>query len=292
MKKLFSLLFASFVAMAVSAASYGIMINGTDFHEATANPTPGDPSFQEYMALNVQVPANATLQLYDNDNKAGWAVDLDAASVAGIVKDGDHYTCAAGGCFSFYIKLKYQHDQLYIGNGECTPGGGGGQGQGGGQGGGQTGDGNPRYYWKGWVDGSDVEPDASTMFEDGVSAITVTENAYLFVLYQVDGAQGVQYMTEACVDGVSHTTLYVDGNGGYEKLHLGAGEYDLYLYDNGNGTLELSTEVLPGKTLVGGGQAQGFEQVRAQKTVNKSLVNGQMVITVDGVRYNANGVRL
>ena len=128
MKKSFLIVAVLLLAVAVNAASYGIMINGTDYHAGELNPTPLDPSFQEYQVLNVSVPANATLQLWDKDNNAGWAVDLDGASVAGITRSGDHYVCSTAGCYDFYIKLKYENDQLYIGacqGGGDTPGGGG-----------------------------------------------------------------------------------------------------------------------------------------------------------------------
>ncbi len=113
-------------------ASYGIMINGTDYHAGTKNESPLDPSFTEYAVTGVSVANGATLQLWDKNNNAGWAVDLDQASVAGITRDGDHYNCTAEGCYDFYIKLKMNQDQLYIGScsgGGDTPGGGGGTGE-------------------------------------------------------------------------------------------------------------------------------------------------------------------
>ena len=128
MKKSFLFLLAIVVmcAMPMSAASYGIMINGTDYHAGTLNPSPLDPSFTEYAVTSVTVQNGAMLQLWDADNSAGWAVDLDGASVSGITRSGDHYVCSKEGCYDFYIKLKWQNDQLYIGSGNCSGGGGGG----------------------------------------------------------------------------------------------------------------------------------------------------------------------
>ena len=131
MRKFFLFATTLFCTLSLSAASYGIMINGTDYHAGTLNPSPLDPSFQEYAVTGVSVAAGATLQLWDQDNSAGWAVDLDAASVAGITRDGDHYSCSTAGCYDFYIKLKMNADQLYIG--ACS--GGGEQGGSGEQGG-------------------------------------------------------------------------------------------------------------------------------------------------------------
>ena len=80
-----------------------------------------------------------------------------------------------------------------------------------------------------------------------MAALTVYSDAYLFVIYQVDGQPGVQYMTTDYVDGPTHATLVTTG---FEKMHVTAGTYTLYLYDNQDGTLELSTEPMAGKTLV------------------------------------------
>ena len=90
MKKTLLLTAGVLCTLLAFGAEYGIMINGTDFHAGTLNSNPGDASFTEYMALGVSVSSGATLQLYDNENKAGWAVDLDGASVEGISRDGDH----------------------------------------------------------------------------------------------------------------------------------------------------------------------------------------------------------
>ena len=128
MKRILFFATAVICSLSLSAASYGIMINGTDYHAGTKNDSPLDPSFQEYAVLSVTVASGSTLQLWDQDNNAGWAVDLDQASVAGITRDGDHYNCTTDGCYDFYIKLKMNADQLYIGNGNCNGGGGGGGG--------------------------------------------------------------------------------------------------------------------------------------------------------------------
>jgi len=254
------------------AQSYGIMINGSDFHAGELNPNPGDPSFTEYMILGVQVAEGATLQLWDQDNKAGWAVDLDGASTTKIVKDGDHYVCNAAGCYDFYIKLKFNADQLYIGETECD----GGQGGQGGQGG-TTGD--AYWYWKGFVDNVELNNEMEGgVFDGGLSEITVNEAGYIFVVYQVHGVPGVQYMTDGWLGTeLTHATMSNCGtctNG--NKLYIPAGTYTLYLYDNGDGTVELSREPLAGKTLVGG--AQAIENTEVAEKAHKVIIDGQLRI--------------
>lgn len=102
------------------AASYGILVNGKMYYQgAKVDEFEG---FTQYLA-NVQVVSGDKLQLYDYENKAGWAVDLNTYSESGFTRDGDHYNATVSGCYAFYIKLKYQEDELYIGNGsDCGEG--------------------------------------------------------------------------------------------------------------------------------------------------------------------------
>ena len=110
------------VCAGMSAASYGILVNGNYYFAGTKNESPMDPSFEEWQALGVPVEAGDELQLYDRENNAAWAVTLDTWSVAGFSLAGDHYTCTVSGCYDFYIKLKWQEDQLYVGphEGDCS----------------------------------------------------------------------------------------------------------------------------------------------------------------------------
>lgn len=291
MKKLFTLLLALASVCGLEAASYGILVNTNQFYVGTKNNNPADASFQEYMVLTVQLKNGDKVQLYDKDNKAAWAVNLDGASVQTITKAGsDYYTCTADGCYDFYIKLKMNQDQLYVGQSQsCTnpakPEAIGGSDTPNPPAG--TGEGNPRYYYKGHIDGEDNEPSEATLFKGGMANLKVYEHAYIFVIYQVDGAAGVQYMTASYVDGPSHCTLLTTGN---EKFHLGPGDHKLYLYDNGNGTLELSTEPLAGKTLVNPGSA--LTDVAATIKAEKCIINGQVVILRGNKHYNLLGAEI
>ena len=57
MKKSFFLaLFCLLVPVTtISADSYGILVNGNKYYAGTLNPTPMDPSFDEYQCLGVPV---------------------------------------------------------------------------------------------------------------------------------------------------------------------------------------------------------------------------------------------
>ena len=75
------------------------------------------------------------------------------------------------------------------------------------------------------------------------------EKNYVFVIYQVHGVAGVQYMATAgnVVEGVTHATLSPSGSG---KFVIPAGTKKVYLYDNGNNTVEISTQPISGKKLI------------------------------------------
>ena len=96
------------------AGNYGILVNGTTYF---AGELTGEfEGFTQYLA-HVQVANGDQLKLYDAENQAAWVVNLNTYSVAGFTRDGDHYNATVSGCYDFYIKLKYEQDELYIGAG-------------------------------------------------------------------------------------------------------------------------------------------------------------------------------
>lgn len=239
--------------------SYGILVNGHTYYEGTL--VDEFEGFTQYRA-HVQVSAGDYCQLYDKDNQAAWAVTLNTASVSGFTLNNDRYDISADGCYDFYIKLKYQADELYIGNGsDCGDGeeisGGGGGGGGGDP---QPGGGAKDYYLKGYCNGADIEqPTYDELFENGILEYTFTGDAYnmgyFFILVCDKGQKvGVGYMTTEFVSGVTHATLTKDGQ---QKFGVPEGSVTFYLYDNEDGTFELSTEELPGKKLVDSDDAPG-----------------------------------
>lgn len=124
MKRLYAFILLVLVSFAAVAQSYGIMVNDKDYYAGAPNPSALDPAFQEFMVLNVSLKNNDKVQLYDAANKAGWAVKLDNASVSTIVLATNYYNVTSDGCYDFYIKLQYENDQLYVGEGkDCGNGG-------------------------------------------------------------------------------------------------------------------------------------------------------------------------
>lgn len=114
MKKLFTLIIGLCTVIAMQAASYGILVNGQTFIEG--EPAGEFDGYQQYLS-HVQVKSGDYYQLYDADNQAAWAVDLDQYSETGFTRNGDRYDVSVDGCYDFYIKLKFGQDLLYIGHG-------------------------------------------------------------------------------------------------------------------------------------------------------------------------------
>ena len=163
MKKTFLMMAAMMISMLMQAASYGILVNGTTYF--AGEPAGEFEGFQQYLA-HVQVKSGDFCQLCDVDNKAVWAVDLNTASVSGFTRNGNRYEVSVSGCYDFYIKLKYQQDELYIGQGSNCGEGIDISGLGGGQGGEEPDDVN--YYAMGWINAADAGETAYETYDDNL----------------------------------------------------------------------------------------------------------------------------
>ncbi|MDY6374384.1 MAG: alpha-amylase family glycosyl hydrolase, partial [Bacteroidales bacterium] len=250
---------------ATPTTGFSILVNGVNY-PATAVGEPDAQGRDQYMA-SAYVEAGQTVSCYDNANAVEWTIcTLDPyGSYQSFTMSGTgsscKLTCNVAGCYDFYIKLAFNDDVIYIGPGtSCSQQGGQQGGEQGGNQGGQQGGGTATdhiWYFKGWINGADVEPSGETRFENGIAEYNFTADSYVFVLYQVHGEPGVQYMAKTYTTGVTHGTLSTSGS---EKIMIPAGTKKLYLYDNGDGTVEISTQVMSGKALVDGGQQGGGEQ--------------------------------
>ena len=116
MRKSFLLVVAMLCASMSFAQSYGILVNDSMYFAGSY--VEEFEGFQQYLA-HVQVSSGDKLQLYDYENKAAWAVKLNTYSEAGFtyVSTDKCYRASVDGCYDFYIKLKYNADELYIGPG-------------------------------------------------------------------------------------------------------------------------------------------------------------------------------
>ncbi len=229
-------------------ASYGILINGTTYYAGTLNPAPMDPSFEEYQVLGVPVKANDQLKLYNRTIGDAWTVTLDAASTAEITLSGESYVCSADGCYDFYIKLKYEADQLYIGatSGDCsgnqgetiTPGEGGNEGEGG-----DNPDGGEilpsDFYLMGYINGEDYNGYDYKFNADNTLSIQFTETSYVYLLT----GDGREYMATAYIEPAEAAvgTFATTGPNSNQKMGVPGGvDVHFTLADNGDDTYTLS----------------------------------------------------
>ena len=161
MKKIFTFFAAALTALSMSAASYGILVNGKTYF---AGELTGEfEGFQQYLA-HVQVKAGDFCQLCNGENQAVWAVDINPASVEGFTRNGNQYSVTTDGCYDFYIKLKYEADELYIGPGSNC---GDGIDISGGGGGGEEPD-DVNYYAMGWINAADAGETAYDTYDDNL----------------------------------------------------------------------------------------------------------------------------
>ncbi|MBR6304661.1 MAG: hypothetical protein IKR37_03415 [Paludibacteraceae bacterium] len=279
MKKIFAFVAAALMTLSMSAASYGILVNGNTYFAGTH--TDDFEGFQQYLA-HVQLSAGDYCQLCDADNQAVWAVDLNPASVTGFTRNGERYEVTVSGCYDFYIKLKYQADELYIGPGsDC------GEGidiSGGGQGGGQGGEGGEdedvNYYAIGWINGADHGEAAYDTFEDEYLFVDgkLTINCQMGSYIAIKDHMGNFYYskTETTIADNSVTMDWANGWQGCQKWAIPEGVNYIIMrkasYKN-----QIVLERVD-KATYDAYHLQGVENTVVSEKAHKMIVNGQLVI--------------
>ena len=296
MKKIYALFAAVLMTVSLSAATYGILVNDKMYYQATALGEKDHQGRDQYK-VSVTLAQGDKWCVYDAENKASFAVAIeegDGSAKSSFTEGAEEATCKVAGCYDFYIKLKWEDNSLWVQSGSnCTatgvditaPGGGG-------QGGGV--EGNPRYYYKMYTASDETwhEPSEETLFDHGVAdVIAYTGNAYVFVLYQVDGQGGVQYRTEQFVDATHRQArLVLEGPSDWQ---LPAGVTNLYLYDNEDGSLTVSADPIPGKKLADPQPVQqGVENTQAPEKARKVIIDGQLRIVRGDKIFDATGRQL
>ena len=218
MKKIFMLMAAMVCAAGMFAQSYGVLVNGKVYYQGQK--VDEFEGFQQYLA-HVKVASGDQLQLCDAENRAVWVVDLNPASVDGITREGDIYKATVSGCYDFYIKLKYQADELYIGAGtDC------------GEGIDISGlddvdEDDVNYYAIGWINGADNgeaaydQYDDNMLFVDGKLTIDCQMGSYI----AIKDHKGNYYYsrTQTTIENSSVTMDWANGWSGCEKWAIPEG---------------------------------------------------------------------
>ena len=98
----------------VVGSKYKIIVGGNTY-ETLHNTSPLDPSFDEWYVTGVSAKAGDEMLAYNAETKVSWTIGtLDSAS-KGWAMQGGKIICLEDGTYDFYLKFKWQNDQVYIG---------------------------------------------------------------------------------------------------------------------------------------------------------------------------------
>ena len=292
MKKIFSIFAAALMTLSMSAASYGILVNGNTYFAGTH--TDDFEGFQQYLA-HVQLNAGDYCQLCDAENRAVWAVDLNPASVAGFTRNGDKYEVSVSGCYDFYIKLKYEADELYIGPGsDCGEGidisGGQGQGGEGGE------DEDVNYYAIGWINGADHGEAAYDTYEDEYLFVDgkLTINCQMGSYIAIKDHMGNFYYskTETTIANESVTMEWANGWQGCQKWAIPEGVNYIIIRSAAYKNKLVLERVDKATYDAYHYNTQGIEKTEVSEKAHKVIIDGQLRIVREDKIFDATGRQL
>ena len=300
MKKIFTLFAAALMTVSLSAASFGILVNGKMYFAGEdIGQDPYGEGFQQYLA-HVPVSSGDFLQLCDaGSSYATWAVDLNTSSVDGFTRDGNKYNVTVSGCYDFYIKIKDKQDQLYIGNGSNCGSGvdiTGGQGGQGGQGGGVDDD-DVLYYAMGWINGEDHGETAydkfeeEYLFEDGKLTIDCKMGSYIAIK---DHMGNFYYSkTQTTIANTSVTYDWANGWSGGQKWAIPQGVNYIIMRSatfKGQIVLERVDKETYDAYHIEGNQA--VDEIQATEKAHKVFIDGQLRIVRGDKVFDITGRQL
>jgi hypothetical protein len=104
---------------------YYICVNGNEYYKANALGTADMQGREQFMA-SVPLKAGDKFQCYDGASGAAWSiVTLEPygayANFTAAATYSDEMVCNVDGCYDLYIKLMYEDDTMYIGEGtDCS----------------------------------------------------------------------------------------------------------------------------------------------------------------------------
>ena len=291
MKKIFTFFAAALTALSMSAASYGILVNGKTYFAGTQ--VDEYEGFQQYLA-HVPVKAGDFCQLCNGENQAVWAVDINPASVEGFTRNGNQYSVTTDGCYDFYIKLKYEADELYIGPGSNCGEGIDISGQGGGD---PVEDDDVNYYAIGWINGADHGEAAydvyedEYLFEDGKLMIDCKMGSYICIKDHLGNFY--RSKTPTTIQDTQVTLDWQNGWAGGEKWAIPEGVNYIIIREaacKGQIKLERVDKATYDAYHLGGNQA--IENTPVTEKARKVFIDGQLRIIRGDKMFDATGRQL
>ena len=284
MKKIFTLIAATMFAAMSFGASYGILVNGKTYFAGTK--VDEFEGFTQYLA-HVQVKSGDYCQLCDAENHAVWAVDINTASVAGFTRSGNQYNVTADGCYDFYIKLKYEADELYIGNGsDCGTGIDIDAG---------IDEDDINYYAIGWINGADAGETAYDVYDDqylfvnGKLTINCSMGSYIAVK---DHTGNFYYSkTATTIQNTSVTLDWANGWAGCEKWAIPEG-VNYIIIRNAKFKGQLQLERVDKATYDAYQGPQSIENTTVNDKARKVIIDGQLRIVRGNRVFDVTGKEL
>jgi len=289
MKRIVLFFAVALMTLGLSAQNYGILVNSRYYFAASyEGPDPYGEGFEQYLA-HVQLTAGDYCQLCDADNRAVWAVDLNPNSVAGFTRNGERFDVTVTGCYDFYIKLKYQADELYIGEGSncgegidieaLTP---------------PVDEDDVNYYAIGWINGSDHGEAAydtyedDLMFVDGKLTIDCQMGSYIAIK---DHMGNFYYSkTPTTIANESVTMDWANGWSGCEKWAIPEGVNYIIIRSAGYKS-QIKLERVD-KATYDAYHLQGVENTPVADKAHKAIINGRLVIIRGNKMFDATGREL
>lgn len=116
-KRIVAFLFFYLAAFAaLYAEPFFVRVNGaTDYPASNIGETDYQDRVQ-YLASPIPLQSGDVITIFDEGNNAEWAIaNLDPyGAFEGFTASASGITCNADGCYSVYVKMKYQDDIIYI----------------------------------------------------------------------------------------------------------------------------------------------------------------------------------
>jgi hypothetical protein len=203
------------------------------------------------------------------------------------------------GCYDFYIKLKYEQDELYIGPGSNCGEGIDISGQGGGQGqGGEGGeDDDVNYYAIGWINGADHGEAAYDTYEDqflfvdGKLTIDCQMGSYIAIK---DHMGNFYYSkTETTIANESVTMDWANGWQGCQKWAIPQGtNYIIIRSAVSKGQIKLERVDKATYDAYHYGNHQAIENTEVTEKARKQIIDGQLRIIRGDKVFDATGRQL
>ena len=286
------------MAMSMSAATYGILVNDKMFYEAAPLGNKDYQNRDQYLA-SVSLQQGDKWCIYDETNKAKFVIAMesgDGSAKANFTEGEQFATCNVAGCYDFYIKLKWEDNSMWVQSGtDCSAtgrdiSGGGGSDPEPGPGGDEDAD----FYAIGWINGADHGESAYDVYEDeflfvdGKLTINCTMGSYICIKDHMGNFYRSRKPTTIADTQV--TFEWQNGWAGGEKWAIPEGiNYIIIRSATFKGNIVLERVDKATYDAYQWGNKQGIDNTEVAEKAHKVIVDGQLLIIRGDKAFDATG---